>query len=754
MAGGYISIILSESGANTTNNTSVVTANVYYYGNGVSWSNYSCPGTIVLGGTSYSFSNKVTKSTAAQWIGSASKVITHNADGSGSVSCSATFTVTGTSLGTLSASNSLKLTTIPRASVPTLSSNSVKLGEKVTVYTHRVSTSFNHIIKYSIGNASGKCHTTNYVATDLEWTVPLSLANQLPNNTSGVVTIIVETYNSSTTFNSSTLIGTKTVNFTVTVPDTETFKPSINTVNVVDVVEKVKTAFGLYAQSLSQLKITITAAGAYGSTIKSYITVLDGVTYNADTFTSNTINGYGNIPIKVTVTDSRGRTATKTVNVEVVEYVPPEITKITYKQCNEDGTENGSGTSTKVTITGKVASVSDKNSRTLVLRWRNASESTYQSRTIPISEWDFTVSSIINNIVSDETYEFMAVLTDKIMSVDNKIQTGKSIISFHAGGDGVTIGKQADKAGFDCAIDAVFEDLASFKAGYGYGTTSTSKGMGILERVGGGWKVITSSANSTGILKIILPNDFNGAMVKFDIDIYSYTHTSVCTYTIGGQIYKNSTTGAYSWAGRSYSVNGTSGTTLSNLPISFGRHNGKAAVSIGSIDTTWGISDFLIKNFSVMYTQYSASNWNDGWSIILDAKPLEEILNTVTKPVSRVLSNMGIADYVVEQGISGIWTWRKWNSGVAECWAGGFSDTFTADGSLLGGYLFRKVYNFPVGLFASSPIEGSANGHPGTGVGWGEFRNPSKDAVTIYFCGNQNTTTVQVYGISAKGKWK
>ena len=26
------------------------------------------------------------------------------------------------------------------------------------------------------------------------------------------------------------------------------------------------------------------------------------------------------------------------------------------------------------------------------------------------------------------------------------------------------------------------------------------------------------------------------------------------------------------------------------------------------------------------------------------------------------------ADYIVEQGTSGIWTYRKWNSGVAECW--------------------------------------------------------------------------------------
>lgn len=32
------------------------------------------------------------------------------------------------------------------------------------------------------------------------------------------------------------------------------------------------------------------------------------------------------------------------------------------------------------------------------------------------------------------------------------------------------------------------------------------------------------------------------------------------------------------------------------------------------------------------------------------------------------LMSFGIEDYIVEQGTSGIWTYRKWNSGIAECW--------------------------------------------------------------------------------------
>lgn len=41
--------------------------------------------------------------------------------------------------------------------------------------------------------------------------------------------------------------------------------------------------------------------------------------------------------------------------------------------------------------------------------------------------------------------------------------------------------------------------------------------------------------------------------------------------------------------------------------------------------------------------------------------------NDLTNILNEILPSQG-ADYVVEQGTSGIWTYRKWNSGIAECW--------------------------------------------------------------------------------------
>lgn len=58
-------------------------------------------------------------------------------------------------------------------------------------------------------------------------------------------------------------------------------------------------------------------------------------------------------------------------------------------------------------------------------------------------------------------------------------------------------------------------------------------------------------------------------------------------------------------------------------------------------------------------------------------------------------------DFVVEQGTSGIWTYRKWNSGIAECW-GRYSFSSKIDNPW--GALYESTYqsvNYPSGLFKS-----------------------------------------------------
>jgi hypothetical protein len=65
-----------------------------------------------------------------------------------------------------------------------------------------------------------------------------------------------------------------------------------------------------------------------------------------------------------------------------------------------------------------------------------------------------------------------------------------------------------------------------------------------------------------------------------------------------------------------------------------------------------------------------------------------------------------VDDYVVEHGTSGIWTYRKWASGIAECW--GTSDTVTMDSWKEWGGMYTAAnvipsYNYPV-QFTSAPM--------------------------------------------------
>ena len=110
MAGLWIKLV--EQGVNSANNTSTVAAYVYLTGNGQSWNNDPCPGTLTLDGTTYSFSHSFTTSTSDQLLYSVSKTVTHDSNGSKTVNASATFNTDTSAFGNLNASKSLILTNI------------------------------------------------------------------------------------------------------------------------------------------------------------------------------------------------------------------------------------------------------------------------------------------------------------------------------------------------------------------------------------------------------------------------------------------------------------------------------------------------------------------------------------------------------------------------------------------------------------------------------------------------------------------
>ena len=50
---------------------------------------------------------------------------------------------------------------------------------------------------------------------------------------------------------------------------------------------------------------------------------------------------------------------------------------------------------------------------------------------------------------------------------------------------------------------------------------------------------------------------------------------------------------------------------------------------------------------------------------VSETAPTEEENKIWLQPLT---TNAGAVDYIVDEGVSGIWTYRKWNNGIAECW--------------------------------------------------------------------------------------
>lgn len=66
-----------------------------------------------------------------------------------------------------------------------------------------------------------------------------------------------------------------------------------------------------------------------------------------------------------------------------------------------------------------------------------------------------------------------------------------------------------------------------------------------------------------------------------------------------------------------------------------------------------------------------------------------------------------IADFIVEQGVVGDWTYRKWASGIAECWGVHtftYSTTMTESGNYATMGSETVTINYPDGLFSRSPL--------------------------------------------------
>ena len=444
---------------NVAKNTSKITC-VMYLVQASSWSlgiGTRSDNSTTINGTKYTWSSPAISNGGGKTTKLAtvtSGEITHNADGTKSVALSATFnieaTISGTYRGTITASTTVTLNTIPRATQHTLSSTSVNMGSAVTISMPRASSSFTHDLSYRLNGGSWVSIATGR-GTSYSWTVP-DLASSIPNAASGTITVRCITKNGSTT------VGTKTANMTAKVPTSVI--PTVGALAIQDATSGLATQFGAYIQGKSTLAVSIAASGAKGSTITAYSTTVAGKTYTGASFTTSVLTGSGSISLVTKVKDSRGRWSTaKTTTVTLLAYSAPKITKLTPFRVNAAGNADEEGEYLSLAYAYSVTSLGSKNTAAMTIEYKRTVDTTWATLTTGSAlSANTTIKPTSPTFSTDSQYDIRLTVKDWFgasRTYTATLPTGSVILDLLASGKGIAFGKVAEAEGFDLGFPLV-----------------------------------------------------------------------------------------------------------------------------------------------------------------------------------------------------------------------------------------------------------------------------------------------------------
>lgn len=274
--------------------------------------------------------------------------------------------------------------------------------------------------------------------------------SRIPNAASTFGTIYLDTYNG------SSLIGTKTVTLTTNVP--ASVVPTISSAVISEAVEGLVEQFAAYVQNKSKLKIVTTAAGVLGSTISQVKNTVQSISYTGADITTEILTASGTVAVETEVTDTRGRKATLSQNVNVVAYTPPQILAFTAFRSDATGMAQDEGANANITINFVLAPVGDKNTKSYLIEYKTAASDTWLTLTSgSVYMYDSTyISSAVFS--TDYTYDLRLTLTDYFTSVSATYQlpTAYTLMDFRYTGKGLSIGKVSEQDIFECVLPAEF----------------------------------------------------------------------------------------------------------------------------------------------------------------------------------------------------------------------------------------------------------------------------------------------------------
>lgn len=184
----------------------------------------------------------------------------------------------------------------------------------------------------------------------------------------------------------------------------------------------------LFIQGYSTLKVTPgTAAAKNGASISSYTASCNDVSVSSSTASAITIGKIaksGSVTVSLTVTDSRGYTASVSKTITVIAYANPKLSSVTLRRTNDIEAEmqlKFNGSISAVTVDG-----TQKNSVQYVrYRYKKTSETSYSSYYSILSSTtrngtSFSFSNLeLLNLDAGSSYDFHLQIQDRLYSLSS-----------------------------------------------------------------------------------------------------------------------------------------------------------------------------------------------------------------------------------------------------------------------------------------------------------------------------------------------
>lgn len=316
---------------------------------------------------------------------------------------------------------------------------------------------------FTLGSYSGTATSTTKT---LEYAIPIAWCNEVPNATTAQANVTCQVKYGGAVYSSFT------VKLTVSVP--ASVVPTISSITLTDKANTpVPSAWNMFIQHKSGVKVSaITTAGAYSSTIKT-IKLQVGTQSISQNYSASSlpqidvITQSGSLTCTVTVTDSRGRTASKSATVTFVPYAAPKFTNCVSERCLANGEIDNDGTYFKSTTAVSFSTCNGNNTITLTVKYKKTDAVVYGSETT-ITPGVNTCGN--NDLDTEFSYDVMYSVSDQFCTVTftDYISTAIYLMHFLHGGKGVAFGQKATTENYlDCAFKALFRDDVYFVTGNG-----------------------------------------------------------------------------------------------------------------------------------------------------------------------------------------------------------------------------------------------------------------------------------------------